>query len=56
MTDSEIIRATNILRSSEAYSKDQVEKATATIVDAIVNHGYILEKVNRLEDFDLEGE
>lgn len=56
MTDSEIIKAENILRSSDAYSKDQVEKAKETIVDAIVNHGYILANFHRLDDFDLEEE
>lgn len=56
MTDSEIIKAENILRSSAAYSKDQVEKAKDTIVDAIVNHGYILANFHRLDDFDLEEE
>ena len=54
MTDSEIIRAEDILRSSTVYTKDQIEQATATIVDAIVNHGYVLANFNRLDDFDIE--
>ena len=54
MTDSEIIKAENILRSSEHYSKGEIEQAKETVVKAIVEDGYILANFHRLDDFDEE--